>query len=202
MSRKPNLYEKAFRFLEILFEKMKGLDFSKVIPSSKLGFDDSLVVKCSPSGGKYLINTFNSINVSKIDSILDIGCGKGSAIKSMTKFPFKEIVGLEISSQIAKVARKNFKLLKAKKVKIVNINAINYLHYKDFNIFYIYNPFPESIMRIVLKKIISQQKKKKIIKVIYNNPVCSKVFEDYKFILRKKFQDQWGNGINFYEKKI
>ncbi len=202
MSNKPDIFEKTYRRFEIFFEKLLGLDFKTVIPSEDLGFDKNLVVQCSPSGGHYLKKILKDLKISNHDSILDIGCGKGSAIKTMMKFSFNQISGIEISNHLHLIAKQNFKKLRSKNIEITNINAENYMNYGNFNYFYMYNPFPSSVMHVVLKKIIAQSYKYKKIKILYNNPICSEVILSYGFKILKEYPDQWGNGVKLYSKNI
>ena len=46
--------------------------------------------------------------VGRKDSILDIGCSKGAALLSMHKFSFNKIHGIEISDNLANIAKKIF----------------------------------------------------------------------------------------------
>ena len=71
------------------------------------------------------------------------------------------------------------------------------MNYNEYNFFYLYNPFPE----IILKKVIDSLKKQilnKSIKIIYNNPVGHNFLINNGFILLKNYPDEWGNGINVY----
>ncbi len=43
------------------------------------------------SGKKYLINLLNDIDITSKDSIIDIGYGKGSAMRTMLKFKTGQI---------------------------------------------------------------------------------------------------------------
>ena len=65
-----------------------------------------------------------------------------------------------------------------------------------------YNPFPSSVMQVVIKKIIAQSSKYKNIKILYNNPICSEVILSNGFEILKEYSDQWGNGIKLYSKNI
>lgn len=200
--RKPYYIERLYRKIEIIVERLRGLDFSKVIPSAHLGYDASLVVQCSPSGNKYLTNLFKDMPLTNCDNILDIGCGKGSAILRLTNFKFKNIDGIEIARQHAEVAKKNFIKLKIKNVHIFNLDAIEFNEYYKYNYFYMYNPFPDIVMRLVISRILNQTSAGKKITIIYNNPVCHEVLIDAGLILVNVYPDKWGNGINVYSNTI
>jgi cyclopropane fatty-acyl-phospholipid synthase-like methyltransferase len=51
----------------------------------------------------------NDLNITANDSIIDIGCGKGSAMLSMLGFPFARVDGVELSQQIGSIAIRNLK---------------------------------------------------------------------------------------------
>lgn len=184
--------------MEIFLEKINGLDFSSVIPVKRLGLDESVVGLGSPSNNKYLKQLFEVLNITQKDSILDIGCAKGAAMRCMCKFQFKKIGGIEISDILAKIAQSNFNKLKEHRVEIANTNATSFKNYKDYNFFYLYNPFPKEVMLDVLSQIKSQIKNENEIILIYNNPTCHELFLEKDYFLIAKFPDMWGNGIFVY----
>ena len=196
--RKPNYFQRLYRKLEIYIEQSRDLDFSKVIPSADLGYDRELVIQCSPSGNKYLTSLLKDLVFESSDNILDIGCGKGSAILRMTKFKFNNVDGIEIAERNAKVARSNFKKLRIDNVHIFNVDATEFNGYDNYNYFYMYNPFPDSVMQLVISQILSQISVGKKVTIIYNNPLCHKTLICAGFRLLKVYPDQWGNGINVY----
>ena len=200
MKKKPDILDKFLRKFNIFQDKLKDLDFLEVIPLNKLGLDKSLVSECSPSGGSKLKDLFMELNINNNDTIIDIGCGKGDAMRTMLDFPFQKIEGIEISKEISDIASKNFLKLKSTNIKIYNTNATLFREYNNFNYFYMYNPFPLSVMDIVLKQIIKQSDRHKEIKIIYNNPICSETILSHGFNFEREFQDQWGNGIKLYSK--
>ena len=101
-------WKRYLRFLlqVILLEKPRGLDFTLR--------DQKLFQK---SGGKYhgysktderhLRDIFQKLDFSKGLKLLDVGCGKGVVLREAAKFPFKRIAGIEISSELVRIARKN-----------------------------------------------------------------------------------------------
>jgi len=193
-----SVWQKLYRKFEILWEKINGLDFSTVVPVAELGLDEYLVIKGSPSCNKYLVQLFDGLNITSNDRILDIGCAKGGAIRCMTKFPFSKIDGIEISDILSNIATKNFAKLNERRVGIKNIDASAFSGYMGYNFLYLYNPFPEEVMKKVLAQIKAQIDSKKEIIIIYNNPTCHKQIIKHGFHKVKEFPDMWGNGINIY----
>ncbi len=201
MLKKPSLLQMITRRIEIFYEFLFGLDFKSVNSLEYLGLDSNVVSKCSPSGNKYLKKAFSNLNITNQDSILDIGCGKGSAIRVLLKFNFNKVDGIELSEYLAKKAINNFNKLNNFKPKIFQQNVLEFKDYNNYNYFYLYNPFPGSVFSEFLT-LINKQVREKDIYIVYNNPVCHDLLIHDGFILKYTYPDMWGNGINVYTKKI
>ena len=158
----------------------KGLDLvSEILPENN-GLDPKKVKRCTHSNTPYLRKTLRLLNISSHDSIIDIGCSKGAALICMNEFPFKQIDGLEISTNLAKIAKANIAKLSFNKIKIYNVNALDYSNYNQNNIFYFYNPlFPEALKK-VLENILTYAKDEELV-FIYNNPEYAYIFEDLHY---------------------
>jgi len=103
---------------------IKGLDFLKVIPVEDLQLNPKIISKGSPSGNRYLKDLLKNIEININDSILDIGSAKGSALRMMLKFPFKNIDGLEISRELVEISNRNFQKLKSKTKALLTIRFV------------------------------------------------------------------------------
>ncbi len=112
------------------------------------------------------------LSISKNDSILDIGCGKGKMVYYFSKKGFGRSDGIEFSKELVSCARNNMKILK-KKCSIINADAVKFCNYSSYNYFYLFNPFGKETMSLVIHKIEESYKDnpRKII-IIYHNPLC------------------------------
>jgi len=187
----------------LINERFKSIDFLTAIQPEEIGYNSSTVHCSSPSGTKYLKHLLNDLCITNNDSIIDIGSGKGSAMRIMLKFPFAKIDGIEISEYIADIAIKNFKKLGIKKCKVFNCDAVKFQRYSLYNMYYLYNPFPSEIMSKVLNNIYqSIQVTNREILLIYNNPVSHDLIINqgvfYKF---KEYPNESGNKIYIYSNK-
>jgi SAM-dependent methyltransferase len=144
----PSFSEKISFRLRIFYEKLIGVDFTKVLAVDDLGLDTKNVFKCSPTTIKYIIKVLDYLKINKDTKILDIGCGKGYAIKFFKSLGYKTVDGLEISKKLSMIARNNFRKINIHS-KIFNINAINFKFYARYDVFYLYNPFPKNIAKQV-----------------------------------------------------
>ncbi|WP_300565252.1 class I SAM-dependent methyltransferase [Flavobacterium sp.] len=184
----------------ILLDRLFGLDFLKTVLSEDVGLNPEKVHRSSPSGNVYLKELLKDFKIDTQDSIIDIGCGKGSAMRTMIQFPFQKVDGIELSDVIAKIAERNFSILKVKKATIFVGDAAEFKSYEDYNMIYFYNPFPNSVMTDVVKALIaSLEVKKRELIIIYNNPICHDIIVNNN-VFKKigTYPDIWGNGIGIY----
>ncbi len=191
--------------VKVIHDWSRGLDFLNTIMPEEVGFDRSIVYRSSPSSIKSLKALLGDINISGNDSILDIGCGKGNAMRCMLDFPFSKIDGVEISEHIAGIAKRNFRKLNATGCTVFNCNASSFENYGDYNIYFLYNPFPAEVMSMVIDKIIqSIVGETRERSIIYNNPKsrCHDVIIK-QGIFRKieEYPDACGHPIYIYSNR-
>ena len=95
---------------------------------------------------------------------VDLGSGKGRVLLIASNYNFKRVVGLEISSQLCEIARKNVesyekKLRKSFPIEVVESDVLQYTMRDDEDVFYFYMPFDSFIMERFIGKITDSLKK-------------------------------------------
>ena len=150
---------------------------------------------CEPSGDKYLVKLLKQLNITSNDRILDIGCGKGSAMLKFLQFPFSVVNGIDIDEENTVDCRDN--LFKHRyndsEVFLGNIEDVKLEKLKQYNYFYMFNPFDSSVMKAFLDKIVNG------VRIIYKNPVCEKILKEYGFVEVMSVRDWLGVEIKVYE---
>jgi hypothetical protein len=191
-----NLYRRTLH----LIDKCRGLDFLTVIESEEVGHDPNIAFRSSPSGDQYLLKVLKDMKITSNDSIIDMGCGQGSAMRTMLKFPFAQVDGVELSEHIGHIAISNFNKLKVKRCTVYICDASTFQSYDRYNFFYFSNPFPSQIMTKVISDICQAvgASGKEII-VIYNNPTCHDIVVGQGgFHKIKEYPGNCGNKIYVY----
>jgi SAM-dependent methyltransferase len=109
-------------------------------------------------------------------TFIDIGSGKGRALLLASLFPFRRIIGVEISQRFTNIARKNIEVfrdegMRCKRIEALCWDAADYSFPPDDLVIYLYNPFDADLMRKLVDKIgRSLQVKSRQIYVIYRTP--------------------------------
>jgi SAM-dependent methyltransferase len=182
-----------------LQDRLRGLDFVRMVWPEEVGLDPNDANPSTPSGDRWLRDVFRDLRIRPQDSIIDIGCGKGSAMRVMLRFPFGRVDGIELSEQIAAIARSNFRRLRvpAERCRIHTANAAEFGDLDGYTYVYLSNPFSCSVMRRFVANVsASLARSPRPLSIIYDNPVCQDaVIATGQFSRVAQYPDAWGNAI-------
>jgi tRNA1(Val) A37 N6-methylase TrmN6 len=119
---------------------------------------------------------------------VDLGCGKGKVLLMAAKFPFMQIVGVEVAAELAEQARKNVTSYRGavqhhQRIEVRTGDAVDYEFPLYPLVIYCFNPFPEKVMRAALNNLqrsLGQHARETYL--IYTYPVLESVVAEYAFL--------------------
>jgi SAM-dependent methyltransferase len=127
---------------------------------------------------------------------IDLGSGKGRALLLASRLPFKEIIGVELSSRLDAIAAQNIRLFKddtqkCRNIKTICKDAMDY-HFPDENVvLYLYNPFDEQVMQSVLAKVEEFiLRNSREVFVLYHHPLHANVWNQSRCLQMVKNNDK------------
>ena len=181
------------------FDRLRSLDFLGVVDTGTLGLDPKLVHRSSPSGGRELVRLLSSCGVGRDDAMLDVGCGKGNAIRTMQRLPFARVDGLELAPELVAVARANFGRLGSRHTTIFECDARRFDRYADYSYLYLYNPFPAEVMERFLTAVeVSMEVAPRILTVVYVNVTCDVLSRSDMFDVIDRSVNRRGRLVELY----
>jgi len=134
-------------------------------------------------------------------TFLDLGSGKGRALLLASRFPFKRIVGVELSPELSADATVNIQRFAAPWQQCRNLEA----HHGDataFNypsgpiVLYLYNPFLSPVLKRCLKNLTrSLAKEPREIHLVYVNPAFERLLNKHAPTL----ETQWSQTFTMTE---
>lgn len=152
--------------------RLKSLDLGFVALET-LGLSRQSSESHSNSGGPDLARVLKKLKITRTSRALDLGSGKGGAVFTFRKFPFAEIVGIEISPELARIAETNLARLRLRNIHFVRADAATFNDLDRFTHVYMFNPFPCAVVKRVLANLaVSLARAPRCLTLIYNNPVC------------------------------
>jgi hypothetical protein len=107
---------------------------------------------------------------------IDFGSGKARTLFLADKFPFKRLIGVELSPRLHAIAQKNVEIYQSKtqksnKFEVVCVDAASYDLPVENSVFYFFDPFNLPVMSAVLENIKqSLEKYPRKIFIVYVNP--------------------------------
>ena len=114
-------------------------------------------------------------------TFVDVGAGMGRAVLAAARYPFRQIVGFEISPALVAVARDNLAAfprdgLRCNDVRIVRGDAATFRFPKGDLVAYLYNPFDGALLANVLARLAAAPSGE--LAVLYHTPVERAAIEE------------------------
>ena len=109
-------------------------------------------------------------------TFVDLGCGKGKPLLVAASYPFRRLVGVDISPACIAVARRNVarygpEPVDPARVELVVADAQDFPFPPDPLVVYLYNPFPGAVLeRVVANLEASLRERPRPCAVVYVNP--------------------------------
>jgi SAM-dependent methyltransferase len=160
---------------QLLYEfgnRRRGLDlgFASV---EDLGLPAARAHWYSDSGGPELAGVLDSLAIPRDSVGLDLGCGKGGAAITMARRHFASVTGVELSSDLTRIAECNAQRAGLGNLRFVCSDASAFASLDTFTHIYLYNPFPCTVLAEVLENLrASLLRRERELLLIYRNPVC------------------------------
>jgi SAM-dependent methyltransferase len=149
-------------------------------------------VRYVPSPWYALPRELHYLGVSDRDTFVDFGCGKGRVVHQAARWPFRRVIGVEISPVLAEIARVGLAARRhqhrCRNVEIVVADAAEFRVPDDLTIGYLFHPFGGQTLDAVLRGIIeSIDRRPRSVRLIYVYPLDgSQVLATGRFRLLKE----------------
>jgi SAM-dependent methyltransferase len=143
------------------FDQSYGVDTSSWFPRELIQTKDVTSDLINPYLGAEPSITRAAISVLPditAHSFVDLGCGKGRAVIVASEFPFREIVGIELSLELARIAQSNVDKIQREfpgrpPIQIIPGNALDKLLTCGRVVVFMYHPFGRELMLELVNKI-------------------------------------------------
>lgn len=115
------------------------------------------------------------LEVTSTDAFTDFGSGKGPAVLVAAGFPFGRALGVEISDDLTRAARRNLERSRlrprAGSVDFVTADVLRYEIPDDLSVVYLYNPFTGLVFARFIERLLrSLEQRPRRMRLVYNYP--------------------------------
>lgn len=137
-----------------------------------------------PSSSVIFERAMHALPFSFSDKVfLDIGSGKGRALVLAAQAGFKKVIGVEYASELNDIAYTNIETVKGRFPKTEFVlqegDALTYDIPDEVDVIYLFNPFDETALEGLIKKVKPAFSRSKPMHLVYVHPVHSSVFEKH-----------------------
>jgi len=161
---------------DLLFERRLGVRTSGDVELQELGIAADGREKYRPVGWLTLRRILPPSAVTTDDVFLDIGSGMGRAVLLAAAYPFRRVIGVELSPRLVDIAHDNVDRcrarLRCKDVVLVNADALEYEIPDDVTVVFMYNPVRGAIFAAVVEHMLdSYDRRPRTMRLVYANPI-------------------------------
>ena len=134
---------------------------------------------------KKLFNYIKKYHDPKSSVLVDFGSGKGRVLLVASNFCYQKVRGIEFAHALCDIAKNNLaiytnRISSKTQFQIIESDVVDYRINSDENVFFMYNPFNESILSTIINNIVlSLSRSPRKILIIYHNPKHTAVIEGH-----------------------
>ena len=195
-----------FRYIDHPFDKRHGLDTSGYVSKRDLVTGhphDAYLTGYSavaPSVFRQMchrwIDTLAARGRLHAFSFIDVGAGKGRALLLASELPFRKVIGVELSGDLAQIAARNIVRWKQEHaartpIRIVHQDILDFRWPRTPLLVYLYNPFEREMIEELIERLRWAAKSgSRCVDILYLNPV-------YGYLLTRSgaFRELWSERI-------
>lgn len=168
--------ECRYRSADTWNEWRLNVDTGGMIKLPEIGIHNEEFIEYAPIGYSAIYAAIKRIPLpASGTSFVDYGSGKGRAVVAAATFPFRKVIGIEISAELNNVAKGNIKRIrhrKADSIELIQSDAADYTLPHDVNLIYMANPFRGATLGKVIRNILaSYNAQPRTIYIIYFNKI-------------------------------
>lgn len=159
-----------------LLERRHGIETAGRVELEELGLAGKDRVYYKPSEWLTLPRILPKREVAESDVFIDLGSGLGRVVFQAANYPFRRVVGVELSEQLNEVAMRNIdrnrERLRCPDVELITTDVLDYEIPDDVTVAFFANPFQGKTFATVIERLLaSVERRPRRLRIIYRNPV-------------------------------
>jgi SAM-dependent methyltransferase len=202
MPESPSRLQRSLRSLRrrvgnVAFERRIGVTTSESRDREDLGYADERLQHYEPSPWRTLQKTLPKRSVMGDDVFVDLGSGMGRIVLRAAEYPFKRVIGVEMSPELHEIAVENLERCRDRwrcgDVELVCSDVLAYDFPDDATVVFIYNSFQGEIFDAAMGAVFgSVERNPRRVRILYRNPTQH---ERLMSTGRVRVLDEWKHSI-------
>lgn len=144
------------------FDRRLGTDTGGRVETASLGIADAerqeQAILYLPSPARVTRWMLDNVGVAHRGfTFVDLGCGKGRVVLVAARYPFRRVLGVDISEELLEIARRNVQIVdparRCADIEVVNADATT-IDLPETDLWlHLYHPFDTEVTAMVLRKL-------------------------------------------------
>jgi SAM-dependent methyltransferase len=157
------------RVVDPAIDRALGMETNRYVSVQDLGLDPDQAFAYGVAGWRSLQVILKRSELGPEDVFADLGCGKGRVLYLASRYPFKRVIGVDLSEEMAAQARRN--LRRRPQVEVEVANAAEWPVPDDLTYVFFHNPFPNWVFQKAIEHTLeSLARRPRRLRVIYRRP--------------------------------
>jgi hypothetical protein len=199
------IYLPSWKLQGLLMDKYYEIDTEEIVELLSLGINSDVGNGHESTPFSHISKIMRTLEITPKDVFLDMGSGKGRTLLMAGMYPFKSVIGVDVSDWLNSVCNLNIEKmkskLKAKNILTITSNAADYEIPDDTTFIYFFNPFGMEVMKKVVERIIdSVGRFQRKVTIIWYNPKYEIELERI-YNLKKAREMNWKN-FGLYRSRV
>lgn len=191
----PGLHRRWVRWKDRQFDARFGTDTADPVPLDRLDIAEEhkrLAVEYAPTSPVRFCMKLLVLEIPFAEYVfVDLGSGKGRVLLLASEFPFRRIIGVELSESLHQTALRNFAAYRSRTqqcraLESVHCDAASFVPPNEPTVLYLYNPFHEEILKSVLANLRrSLEEQPRSLILVYSNPIHKHLLDAADFLIER-----------------
>ncbi|WP_113704535.1 methyltransferase domain-containing protein [Nonomuraea lactucae] len=161
---------------QLLYERRYGVRTAERVDLADIGLDGEDRVYYAALNWRALRRALPRAEVGDGDVFIDFGSGMGRVIVEASRYPFRKVIGVELSEELTRIARDNIRTMRVRRrcgeIELIASDVLDYDIPDDVTVAFFNNPFRGRIFSDVIDRLLeSADRAPRPVRLIYGNPL-------------------------------
>ncbi|MEV4108159.1 methyltransferase domain-containing protein [Nonomuraea sp. NPDC049695] len=161
---------------QLLYERRYGVRTAERVDLADMGLEGEDRVYYAALNWRALRKALPKSEVGERDVFVDFGSGMGRVIVQASQYPFKRVIGVELSEELTGIAKENVRNMRVRRkcgeIELIASDVLDYAIPDDVTVAFFNNPFRGKIFSEVIDRLVaSVDRAPRPVRMIYGNPL-------------------------------